>query len=313
MGDPSGVGPEIVAAALKGVKGKAEFIVIGDRWVFKKAKVDILEEHKFIDLANVRRRNFRFGRIKAEYGRASIEYLERALELIKDKELDCLVTGPISKESINRAGFKFRGHTEYLVRRTQSKNFAMMLLNNRLKFSLVTRHIPIAKVPYALKREGLYITASLTHWALKKLFLINRPRIVVCGLNPHASDNGLIGGEENEIIKPALSAIRKSFPNVYGPLPADIAIARTAQGSYDCVIAMYHDQALIPLKLTSAESGVNITLGLPFVRTSPLHGTAFDIAGKDLARPDSLIAAINLAITCSINLKNSGQRPAPQL
>ncbi|MBM3255706.1 MAG: 4-hydroxythreonine-4-phosphate dehydrogenase PdxA [Candidatus Omnitrophica bacterium] len=313
MGDPSGIGPEIIALALKKVRDNARFVIIGDKRVFQKAKArdSGLGKHKFIDLANVNQRIFSFGRIKAEYGRASIEYLGHALELIKDKELDCLVTGPISKESINKAGFKFPGHTEYLVRQTQSKNFAMMLLNNRLKISLVTRHIPIAGVPCALKKEDLCITIRLTHQALKNLFLINRPRIVICGLNPHASDNGLIGGEENEIIRPALSIIRKSLPNIYGPLPADIAIARTVQGSYDCAIAMYHDQALIPLKLTSAESGVNITLGLPFVRTSPLHGTAFDIAGKALASPDSLIAAINLAIACSMNLKFRGLMKKP--
>jgi len=309
MGDPSGIGPEVVAAALRVIKDKAEFIVIGDRWVFEKAQAKLkaksssLRGYRFIDLANVSRRNFKFGKVRAEYGRACVEYLDRALEMIEDGEVDCLVTAPISKESINKAGFFFPGHTEYLVKRTNSHSFAMMLLNRRLKISLVTRHIPISAVPAALNREKICSTIALTHLALSKLFSIKNPRIVVCGMNPHASDNGLIGTEENKIIKPALAVSRKSYPLVFGPYPADIAIARAYHGEYDCIIAMYHDQALIPLKLSSPGSGVNITLGLPFVRTSPLHGTAFDIAGLGLARPDSLLEAINLALRCSINLK----------
>jgi 4-hydroxythreonine-4-phosphate dehydrogenase len=307
MGDPAGIGPEIIALALKTIKNSTELVIIGDRRVFEKAGAksgrDRLGEHKFIDLANVGRKNFRFGQIRPEYGRASIEYLDCALELIKRGQIECLVTGPISKESINKAGFRFQGHTEYLVKRTGSRDFAMMLLNRKLKISLVTRHIPIAAVSGALNKEKICSTIVLTHEALKKLFLIKNPRIVVCGMNPHASDNGLIGREENEIIKPALAFLRKSFSNIYGPLPADIAIASSFRGEYDSIVAMYHDQALIPLKLSSAQTGVNITLGLPFVRTSPLHGTAFDIAGRGLAKPDSLLEAINQAIACSINLK----------
>ena len=178
----------------------------------------------------------------------------------------------------------------------------MMLLNRKLKFSLVTRHIPLKYVPARLDADKIYKTILLTHRSLKELFLIKNPRIGVCGLNPHASDNGLLGAEENKIIKPALMRVAKSIRNIEGPLPADVAVLKAVQKKYDCLIAMYHDQALIPLKLSGAYTGVNLTLGLRFIRTSPLHGTAFDIAGKfNLANPSSLIAAIKLAIKLTKN------------
>lgn len=311
MGDPSGIGPEITVLALSVIKENAEFTIIGDRQVFQKAKAKIkakadrLGGHRFIDLANINHRNFKFGRVSAEYGRASIEYLDKALELIGENEVDSLVTGPVSKESVNKAGFVFSGHTEYLAKCTGAKDFVMMLLNNKLKISLVTRHIPLAGVPAALDKKKICSTIALTHQALKKLFLIKYPRIAVCGINPHASDNGLIGEEEQRIIRPALRSLGRSLKGITGPLPADVAIAKAACGEYDCIVAIYHDQALIPLKLSSPQSGVNITLGLPFVRTSPLHGTAFDIAGRGKARPDSLLEAIRLAIRCDINLKRA--------
>jgi len=146
-------------------------------------------------------------------------------------------------------------------------------------------------------------TIFLTLHALKKLFLIDNPRIVVCGINPHASDNGLIGTEEDLIIKPALQKLKQKIKKLYGPISADIAIAEASRNKYDAIIAMYHDQALIPLKLSGNDTGVNMTLGLPFIRTSPLHGTAFDIAGKNCAHPASLIEAIKLAVKCTLNLK----------
>jgi 4-hydroxythreonine-4-phosphate dehydrogenase len=182
----------------------------------------------------------------------------------------------------------------------------MMLLNKYLRFSLATRHLPLKEVPSALRRDSLYQTILLTQHSLIKLFLIKRPRIVVCGLNPHASDNGTIGEEENRIIKPVIRELKKRAMDIQGPLSADIAVARAYHKEYDCVIAMYHDQALIPLKLSGFAKGVNITLGLPFVRTSPLHGTAFDIAGnRRLADPRPLIEAIELAVKCTTNLKKA--------
>jgi 4-hydroxythreonine-4-phosphate dehydrogenase len=307
MGDPSGVGAEIIALALKKVRLSAEFIVIGDKWVFEKsqkAKVKSIK-YKFIDLENVSHKNFAFGKIRSEYGRASIEYLDKAMELIKKREIDCLVTAPISKEAINLAGFKYSGHTEYFAQKSNTKDFAMLLVNRQLKISLVTRHTPILKVPLELSKEIIYNTVRLTYKSLQDLFLIKKPRLVVCGLNPHASDNGLIGQEENRIIKPVLANLKNTIKHIDGPKSADIAILEAYQKKYDCVIAMYHDQALIPLKLLGKSTGVNLTLGLSFIRTSPLHGTAFDIAGTNLADPASLIEAIKLAARCTLNQRKA--------
>jgi len=307
MGDPAGIGPAIIPKAIKKLKGLADFVVIGDKWVFNKTQNSELkaQNYKFIDLKNISHKNFSFGKVKAEYGRASVEYLDRALELIANKQIDCLVTCPVSKEAISLAGFNnFSGHTEYLAARTNTKYFAMMLLNKKLRFSLVTRHIPLKDVPSKLDTDKIYKTILLTHRSLKELFLIKNPRIVVCGLNPHASDNGLLGGEENKIIRPALMRLKRIIRNVDGPLSADVAVLKAAQKKYDCIIAMYHDQALIPLKISDTYTGVNLTLGLPFIRTSPLHGTAFDIAAKfNLANPNSLIEAIRLAVICTLNQK----------
>lgn len=306
IGDPSGIGPAITLKAIRRLENFADFVVIGDTWVFGQLPVPgcRLPAVKFIDLNNVSRKDFKFGQVRAGYGRASIEYLDKALELIKNKQIDCLVTCPISKESINKAGFFYGGHTEYFAKKTGVKDFVMLLLNNRLKISLVTRHLAIRNVPSSLTREELRRNIILTHKSLKDIFGIKEPRLAVCGLNPHASDNGLLGIEENKIIKPVLKTVRKKIGNIDGPLPADTAMFKSAAGQYDAIVAMYHDQALIALKLTGV--GVNMTLGLPFIRTSPLHGTAFDIAGSPgAADPDSLVEAIKLAVRCSINLKKA--------
>ncbi len=309
IGDPSGIGPLITSKALAKLKGAADFVVIGDKWVLNRLSSIVyrLSSVRFIDLHNVRHKNFNFGKIKAEYGKASIEYLDKALELLSKKEIDCLVTAPISKEAISLAGFKYSGHTEYFLKKCKVKEVVMLLLNDVLRFSLVSRHIPLKKVATALTKRKIYDNIIITVKSLKGLFGIKNPRIAVCGLNPHASDNGLIGAEENKIIKPALEELRLRIKaDIDGPLPSDVAIARASMGKYDCVVAMYHDQALIPLKLTGYGSGVNMTLGLPFIRTSPLHGTAFDIAKKArLADPSSLIAAIRLAIKCVSTLKKA--------
>lgn len=304
MGDPSGIGPAITQAAIHKLKGLADFVVIGDAWVLNKIQTANYK-YKLIDLNNISRKNFKFGEIKAEYGRASIEYLDKALALIKNKEIDCLVTCPISKAAINLAGFSYSGHTEYLAKRTNTKEFAMMLLNKILRISLVTRHIPLKDVSSKINKDVVYKTIFLTHRCLKQQFGIRNPRIVVCGLNPHASDNGLMGSEENKVIKPVVEKLRIKFKmHIAGPMSSDVAIYKTSIREYDGVIAMYHDQALIPLKLSGFDTGVNMTLGLPFVRTSPLHGTAFDIAENySLATPHSLIEAIRLAVKCTKTLK----------
>ena len=306
MGDPSGIGPAIIHKALKSISGLAKFVIIGDRWVFDQFPPrNLAEEIGFVDLANVKIKKFSFGKIKAEYGRASMEYLDTALGLINQKQIDCLVTSPISKEAINLAGFKYGGHTEYLAEKTKSTNTVMMLLNKKLKFSLISRHIAFKAVPGKITKEKLCDNFLVTYNGLKDLFGIRRPRLVVCGLNPHASDNGVIGKEELMIISPAVKKTKNRFNlSIDGPLSADAAIYKASLGHYDCVIAMYHDQALIPLKLTGIQTGVNLTLGLPFIRTSPLHGTAFEIAGRyKQACPQPLIEAVKLALRCRLNLK----------
>jgi 4-hydroxythreonine-4-phosphate dehydrogenase len=309
MGDPSGIGPAILVKALIQLKGLAEFVVIGDAWVLGKIPnpKSQIQNCKIIDLNNVSHKNFAFGKIRREYGRASIEYLDKALDLIIAREIDCLVTCPISKESVNRAGFHFPGHTEYLAKCCGRKEFAMMLLNRGLKFTLVTTHLPLKEVPGRINKEAIVRAITLTTGALKNLFKIKKPRLVVLGLNPHASDNGVLGKEEMERIIPAIRLLRKRLKtDIQGPLSADVAVLMASRGKFDAAIAMYHDQALIPLKLTGADSGVNMTIGLPFVRTSPLHGTAFDIADNpSLANPASLIEAVKVACQCASSPKKA--------
>ncbi|MBU1999013.1 MAG: 4-hydroxythreonine-4-phosphate dehydrogenase PdxA [Candidatus Omnitrophota bacterium] len=304
FGDPSGIGPEIIAKALEHVAGRVNFTIIGDKRIFDYYKPSSpgLPDYKFIDLNNVERNNFCFGKVRAEYGKASIEYLDKALGLIKEKEIDCLVTCPISKEATGLSGFTHAGHTGYLAQKTGSAFAVMMLVNKSLRMALLTQHLALNDVTRSLNQRLVVKTIELTNFGLKQLFRINKPRIVVCALNPHASDNGLIGNEERLILKPALKRLKIS---VSGPESADIAISKAYRGDYDAVIAIYHDQALIPLKLVDDRGGVNLTLGLDFIRTSPLHGTAFDIAGKNKASPVSLIEAIELAIKCTLNRRRA--------
>ena len=311
IGDPAGIGPAITLKALKILKNKADFTVIGSSFVLAKAakllKVT-LDSVKLIDLNNVKERNFNFGSLSAQNGAACLEYLDVALELLKNNKIDCLVTCPISKEAIHLPKANFSGHTEYLAFNTGCQDLVMLLMNNKLKFSLVTRHIRLRDVSSFLTQATLENNILETVKGLQNLFLIRKPRLVVCGVNPHASDNGVIGTEERDIIIPVIKRLNKKFHPVVidGVLGADLAISRAAKGKYDCVIAAYHDQALIALKLTGFDSGVNLTLGLPFLRTSPLHGVAFDIAGKPaLAEPGSLIAAIKLAIKCTLNQRKA--------
>lgn len=309
LGDPAGIGPAIVLKSLEILKNKINLTVIGDSFVLAKAARLLKVDQNFlnlVDLRNVRSRNFVFGKLSAESGKASLEYLDQALELWEAQKIDCLVTCPISKEAISLAGVKSGGHTEYLARKTNSVNPVMMLLNNKFKFSLVTRHIPLKDVAKSITAQELENNIIGLIQGLKIYFALNHPKIVVCALNPHGSDNGLIGQEETKIIQPVLRALAKRIKTatLIGPLAADLAITQAAQGKFDCLVALYHDQALIPLKLTDTSSGVNLTLGLPFVRSSPLHGTAFDIALKPgLANPDSLVAAIKLALQCRLNQK----------
>lgn len=303
MGDPAGIGPEVALKALASpkVKGLANFLLIGDGTVLSRtaAGMRIADFPHVLDMANVPK-GLAQGRASAAAGRAAIRYIDMALELIAAGEADRLVTAPVNKASIRAAGIRgFQGHTEYIASRFGVKKFAMMFVGKDLKVTLVTRHMPLAEVPSSLTVDAIYNTIMLTHEYLKRCFRVKDPGIAVLGLNPHAGEDGAFGDEESRLIVPAMKRSRKTVKNLFGPVPADVAFHHALAGKYDAVVAMYHDQALAPFKTLYFDSGVNLTLGLPFVRTSPDHGTAFDIAGKSIADPASMIEAIRLA--CSIS------------
>lgn len=303
MGDPAGIGPEITVKALTDprISRSAHFLVIGDFFVIDKVGkiLKIKPEISLLDLANVPSTNFAFGIPKPAFGKASMEYIDKALEILKNGEADALVTAPINKSSIRSAGFKeFEGHTGYLARMSGTNEFAMMFVGEKLKITLVTRHVALRDVAGAVTMDSVCRAIRLTHIYLKKYFGIKEPRIAVTGLNPHASDGGIFGNEEKTVIIPAIRKSSVEIKNIYGPLAADAVFYETLKGKFDAVVAMYHDQALGPFKTLYFNNGVNLTLGLPFIRTSPDHGTAFNIAGKGIADPASMKEAIKLA--CSL-------------
>jgi 4-hydroxythreonine-4-phosphate dehydrogenase len=276
LGDCAGIGPEIVDRALRSnrVPKSAEYKVIG------------------------KYPGSRPGNPTAESARAAAAALEEAVTLVRRGELDAIVTGPVHKARMYEVGFKFAGQTEFFAERCGIKNFAMCLMGGKITVALVTAHIPLRKAASALKqseivRVGLLLVDFLNSQS------ISSPRIAVAGLNPHAGESGTLGREEIEIIGPAVSELQSGIENresrIVGPISPDTVFHRAIEGEFDAVLCMYHDQGLIPLKLHAFHEGVNVTLGLPFPRTSPDHGTAFEIAGKGIARPDSMIAAINLA------------------
>ena len=279
LGDYAGIGPEIVRAALQSncLPKSAEYVVIGN----------------YPDCS--------LGEPTLETARAAAAALEEAVTLARRGELDAVVTGPIHKARMYEAGFKFPGQTEFFAERCGVKNFAMCLIGGKLTVALVTTHIPLREVPNTLKQSEIARVGLLLADFLRRRSK-NAPRIAVAGLNPHAGEAGKLGREEIEIIAPAIAELNESRitnhesrPLFHGPVSPDTMFYRAAEGEFDAVLCMYHDQGLIPLKLHAFHSGVNVTLGLPFPRTSPDHGTAFEIAGKGIARPDSIIEAITLA------------------
>ena len=290
LGDCAGIGPEIIELALKSdrLARAADYRIIG----------------KYPDCTP--------GHPTAETARAAAAALEEAVILGRRGELDAIITGPIHKARMYDVGFKFPGQTEFFAERCGVKNFAMCLTGGKITVALVTTHIPLSEVPRALKqseivRVGLLLADFLSRRRSPRRPKMDRsssaaqgPRIAVAGLNPHAGESGRIGSEEIDIISPAIVALKSEIRNpkseITGPHSPDTVFHRAIKGEFEAVLCMYHDQGLIPLKLHAFHEGVNVTLGLPFPRTSPDHGTAFDIAGKGLARPDSLIAAISLAV-----------------
>jgi 4-hydroxythreonine-4-phosphate dehydrogenase len=273
-GDPSGIGPEIAAkaAADPRVRAACEPIVYGPPG-----------DERFAP-----------GVLSAAAGRAAYDTLVRAVDAAKVGTVDGLATAPVNKEAFRIAGLPWRGHTDLLAHLTGASHVAMMFHSDELRVVLATIHIPLAEVPRALTQSLMEKTIALTARELP-LFDKVQPRIAVAGLNPHAGEHGLFGNEEAEVIAPAVEACRARGVDVSGPFPADTVFVRARRGEFDVVVACYHDQGLIPVKLVAFGRAVNVTLGLPIVRTSVDHGTAFDIAGKGVADPESMIAATLLA------------------
>ena len=279
LGDCAGIGPEIVELALKSerVPDSTEYVVLG------------------------RQPNCNPGEPTPETARAAATALEEAVTLARRGELQAIVTGPVHKARMYEVGFRFPGQTEFFAERCNVKDFAMCLTGGNLTVALVTAHIPLCKVPRTLKQSEIVRVGLLLAEFVRPRGK-NAPRIAVAGLNPHAGESGKLGVEEIEIIAPSIEELNSSLATRHssllfiGPVSPDTVFHRAIEGEFDAVLCMYHDQGLIPLKLHAFHSGVNVTLGLPFPRTSPDHGTAFEIAGKGIARPDSMIAAINLAV-----------------
>lgn len=274
LGDGAGIGPEIVKAALASgqLSAGCDFRVIGK-----------IPEDCFP------------GQPTRASAQAAFEALDEAAQLALSGHIQAVVTGPVSKARMHEVGFRFPGQTEFFAEKAGTTNFAMMLTGGALSVALVTIHIPLAQVPGALSREEIVRVGTLFAEFLRKRHK-RQPRIAVAGLNPHAGEGGAMGREEIDLIAPAVEILNaRAEANFEGPLSPDTLFHRALQGTWDGVLCMYHDQGLIPLKMHAFDSGVNVTLGLPFVRTSPDHGTAFEIAGKGIARPQSMIAAINLA------------------
>ena len=305
LGDPSGISPEIFLKSIDSLKNGV-FILYGSKSILKKTskllnlnfsvkEINSPEEAKKegIYLINIDDKDYEIGKPSKETGKASIDYLQKAVEDVLNKKIDAVVTLPISKEYIMEAGFKYAGHTDYLAEVSKTKEYLMVLLCEKLKVALVTTHIPLKDVPKNITRERIISKTNLLWKELKEKFKIENPKIAVLGLNPHAGDGGNIGTEEIEIINPAVEILKEKRINVTYALSADTAFNRYKE--FDAYLAMYHDQGLIPLKLLCFKKAVNITLGLPFIRTSPDHGTGYDIAGKGIADPSSFLEAVKLA------------------
>ncbi|MBU3936620.1 MAG: 4-hydroxythreonine-4-phosphate dehydrogenase PdxA, partial [Proteobacteria bacterium] len=242
-----------------------------------------------------------WGKPTSETGRAMGYYIEEGVRLVQQNQLAGLVTCPISKGALKAGGYRFPGHTEMLAEICQAQDFAMMMAGSTLKITLVSIHQALAEVPGAITRESVLRMIGITGRALRDDFGVAQPRLAVAGLNPHAGEDGMFGDEEQRIIGPAVAAARQAGWLVEGPFPPDTVFNKAAAGQFDAVVCMYHDQGLIPFKLLHFSDGVNVTLGLPIVRTSVDHGTAYDIAGKGMADPASLAAAVSMAKTIVAN------------
>lgn len=315
MGDAAGVGAEIIVKALDRAQlyTTCRPFVIGDVEILKR-EIDLLQSplgvnaiqstdeavfaHGTIDCIDLRLlpQELPYGEVSAQAGDAAFHYLKKAIDLANSGEIDAICTAPLNKEALQKAGHRYPGHTEILAELTGTKEYAMMLSAPKLRVIHVTTHVGIIDAINAINVDRVYKVIRLAHHTLNRSG-IERPRIAVCGINPHAGENGLFGyGEEEEKVVPAVQRAKEEGLDVAGPLPADTLFFRAVRGDFDIVVAMYHDQGHIPVKVLGLEAGVNITVGLPIIRTSVDHGTAFDIAGKGIADEKSLLEAIRQAV-----------------
>ncbi len=271
-GDPAGIGPEIARKAMKDERVRAicEPLFYGPRHQFEP------------------------GVLSADAGHAAYETIVRAVRDAEAGGIQGIATAPLNKEALALAGLPWRGHTEMLAELTHSQRVAMMFWSEKLRVVLATIHIPLARVPSALTIGSVIAIIDLTHRELPR-FGIARPRIAMAGLNPHAGEHGVLGMEETDVLEPAVARSVAAGIDISGPYPGDTIFLRAVHGEFDVVIACYHDQGLIPIKMVAFGQAVNVTLGLPIIRTSVDHGTAFDIAGKDVADPESMVQAVLLA------------------
>lgn len=307
LGDPSGIGPEVVVKAARdpAVRRACRMVVVGDRGVLERARAPQWPDREAPARADapvvvepatrLRPAESRPGRPTRAGGEASYRYIVRAVELIEAGHAHAMATAPISKKALNDAGRIYPGHTELLAELTRTREVRMMLLGPRLKVALATVHLPLAQVPGALTRKRVRATVELTHRSLQQWFGLARPRLAVAALNPHGGEDGLFGHEERRVVRPAVRECLARGMDVSGPVPADSLFHKAARGEYDAVVCMYHDQGLGPFKLMHFTDGVNLTLGLPLVRTSADHGAAYDIAGKGVGDARSMKQAILLA------------------
>jgi 4-hydroxythreonine-4-phosphate dehydrogenase len=312
MGEPGGVGPEVIVKALnrRDIQRSCSPVVIGNAETMREAVKLSKLPLKVSKLSSISEANPRTGTIEVlevksrlakkncapciSAGNAVVKYINEAVKLALNNEVSAVVTAPISKESLKMAGHSWPGHTELLAELTQSRDFAMMFYSKRLKVILCTIHTSLKSVPGKINQKLVARIIRLAGTSMAMLGISN-PRIAVAGLNPHAGESGIMGKEEIVSIQPSVTEARKQGINVSGPYPPDVIFHRACHGDFDIVVCMYHDQGLIPFKMLAFDSGVNVTVGLPIIRTSPDHGTAFDIAWKNMADPSSMIEAIKLA------------------
>ena len=301
LGDPAGVGPEVVVKALAdpSIASLARWLIVGDAGVLRAAEeltglaIEQGESLALVDPHAIGSGHIAPGKLNADCGHAAVEYVRRATELCLRNEAAAVVTAPVNKEAVTLSGQPFTGHTEFIAQLCGVKDTRMLLASERLRVVHVSTHVSL-RAACDLNVERIVHTIELGHQAMLSLG-IARPRIAVCGLNPHAGEHGLFGNEDANRIEPAIARAREAGLDCHGPLPADTAFLKASRGDYDLVVAMYHDQGHIPMKLLDFEHTVNISLGLPIIRTSVDHGTAFDIAGKNQADPTNMKTAMKLA------------------